>query len=147
MNPLPTGRLLVPLANEDDARVTASAVEQAYGDVADDAVLVAVHVIEKASGTLDKAPLEARQEQAEAVFSTFRARLDSAGFDVDTELRYDTDVVEAIVETAATRDAAAIVFVPQPGSRLTELLSGSPSYRLLTESQIPVVALPVPNGE
>lgn len=147
MTSLQTGRLLLPLANEDDATATARAVERTYGDDADDVTLVAVHVIEKGGGYLDKAPLEKRQEQAEEVFAIVRETLESAGFTVETDLVYDTDVIDALVDAAGEMDATAIVFVPRPRSRLSELLSGSPSYRLVTESSVPVVALPRPNDD
>ncbi|WP_440771439.1 universal stress protein [Natronorubrum sp. DTA28] len=127
---------VVPVANEDDARATCDALEP----VLDDSVerITVVHVIEKTEGYMDKAPLEARRLQAERIFSIVEDRFPD-GPEIRRELRYGTDVVDEILAAAAEVDATAIGFATRPSGRLHRLLSGNDSYRLITESEQPVV--------
>jgi nucleotide-binding universal stress UspA family protein len=130
-------RLVVPIANEDDMEATGRALSPHLSEGTDR--LVVVHVIEKAGGYMDKAPLEARQEQAERVFEIADDRfVDQSGY--ETQLRYGTDVVEEILAVASEIDATAIAFTPRKSNRLTRLLSGDEEHRLITESSCPVLA-------
>ncbi|TYT61438.1 universal stress protein [Natrialba swarupiae] len=131
-----TTHVLVPVANEQDARVTCEALESTVERPVE--VITVVHVIEKTEGYMDKAPLEARQEQAERVFSIVEDRF-ADGPLVRRELRYGTDVVDEILAAADDVGATAIGFSPRPSGRLHRLLSGNNSYRLITESEQPVV--------
>lgn len=131
-------RVLIPVASEEDAAETAAALAPHLEDVDH---VVAVHVIEKAGGAIDKAPLEKREEDAEAMLRLVRELL-GEDVAVETEVAYDTDVVDAIFETADEVDATAIAFTAREGGRLARLLSGDTSGRLVTEAPIPVVALP-----
>ncbi|NUB92370.1 universal stress protein [Haloterrigena sp. SYSU A558-1] len=130
-----TTHTVVPIATEDDARATCDALEDAVEEIE---TLTVVHVIEKTEGYPDKAPFEARREQAERIFSIVEERFPD-GPAIRRELRYGTDVVDEVVAAAADVDATAIGFRPRPGGRLRRLLSGSDSYRLITESERPVV--------
>jgi nucleotide-binding universal stress UspA family protein len=131
---------LVPVASEDDARATLSAalprVAAAGGS------LLAVHVIEKAGGAIDKASVEQREEYAEEVFDVVRAVAADAGVTVETRVLFGTDVAEAIIEAARDVDASAIVFTPRGGSHWIDLLTGDVRNSLVTESDRPVVVLP-----
>ena len=127
--------LLVPIANEDDAEKTCGALESHLGENVER--LTVVHVIEKAGGYIDKAPLEMREEQAERIFSFVESWF-STGPEIRRELRYGTDVVEVLLDAAEELDVDAIVFTPRPSSRLVRLLTGDSSYRLLTESEHPI---------
>ncbi len=133
------GRVVLPAADPDDAERTASAIASRLGPTS---TVVIVHVIEKAGGGIDKAPLESRKEYAGNVFDRAREPLEATGTAVETELLYGTDVVETIFEGAEEWDADAIAFIPREGSRITELLTGDVSRRLIREASIPVVALP-----
>lgn len=129
--------LLVPVANEDDAKATCREFDSYIDDETE--TIVVTHVIEKAEGYMDKAPLEARERQAETVFSIVEDYFDD-GPRIRRELRYGTDVVDEIVAAAEEFDVSAIGFTPRPGGRIREFLTGDPAYRLLTESHHPVVA-------
>lgn len=128
--------LLVPIANETDAKATCRELEAYLNSEVE--IITVVHVIEKARGYMDKAPLAAREQQAEAVFSIVENHFEE-GPEIRRELRYGTDVIEEIVTAADEFDVSAIGFTPQSGGRIREFLAGDPAYRLITESQHPVV--------
>jgi len=132
-------RPLVPVANPDNA-ATITAALTSYLD-ADTEAVVAVHVIEKAGGALDKASVEQRELAAAEIFETVADGLDDVDVSLETEIHYGTDVPETIVAAAHDADASAIVFSPREGSRWQQLLSGDVTHNLLEDSDIPVVVL------
>lgn len=140
-----TGTVLVPVATEEDMQHTAAAIHDWIHDEVD--AIHLLHVIEKAGGAVDKAPLELREEQAEAIFQLGRNILQEVDADVEPELRYATDILDEIQATAQEIDATAIVFSPRPGSRLTRLLSGNLTPKLVMRSPIPVIVLPARNND
>jgi len=136
--------ILVPVASENDAEVTARALRQylpAEGTV------VFTNVIEKAGGAPDKASVEQREELAEAAFRTAAGELTDRDVLIETRLTYGTDVAERIVETAADEDATAIIFTPRGSSRWTKLITGNVTDKLVARSDRPVVALPEDDGD
>jgi len=134
------GRVLLPVASPEDARATCRALGRHLDD-ASTGDIVAVHVIEKAGGTPDKAGVEQRKEYAEETFAVLR---DCLGEDrsIGTEITYGTDVTEAIFEAAAGHDATAIVVTPRGGSRWIRLLTGDVALDIVMETDRPVVVLP-----
>jgi len=133
-------RVLLPVASPEDARATCRALSRHLDDTSSSDI-VAVHVIEKAGGAPDKAGVEQRQEYAEKTFATLRDCL-GTDRDVETEIRYGTDVAETIFGAAADHDATAIVVTPRGGSRWIRLLTGDVALDIVTESDRPVVVLP-----
>ncbi|OIB56475.1 universal stress protein [Natrialba sp. SSL1] len=129
-------QLVVPIANERDARATCDALES----VVDDGVetITVVHVLEQTTGYPDKAPFEARATAAESIFEIVETWFQN-GPEIRRELRYGADVVDEIIATAEAVDASSIGFAHQPESRLKRLLSNTESYRLITESEQPVL--------
>jgi len=128
-------RVLLPVASVEDAQATARAVAPYLGDAGS---VVAVHVIEKAGGAPDKASVEQRESYAGEVFDAVREQLG----DVETDLRFDTAVEDAIFAAAADHDASAIVFTPRGGSRWLRLLTGDVTLHVVTETDRPVLVLP-----
>jgi len=126
-------RVLLPVAQEEDAATTAAAVEPYL-----DGEIIAVNVVEKAGGAPDKASVEQRELEAEAAFDALRDRLG----DIETEIRYGTDVADTIFAAAADHDVSSIVITPRGGNRLVQLLTGDVALTLVTESDRPVVVLP-----
>lgn len=131
-------RVVVPVATEEDAAETCAALSPYVGEIED---VVAVHVIEKAGGGIDKAPLEKRQEDAEDILDVVEDAL-ADDVSVERDTAYGTDVVETLLAESDRHDATAVAFVAREGSRLVRLLSGDTSIRLVTEATLPVVALP-----
>mgnify|MGYP000282908371 CR=1 FL=1 len=125
--------VLLPVASEEDARTSARALtSHDYGTV------TVVHVIEKADGAPDKAGVEQREEAAEEMFEAARAVLG----DVETEVRYGSDVAETIFDAADERDSSAIVVTPRGGNRFVQLITGDVALHLVTDTDRPVVVLP-----
>ncbi|MFB6092847.1 MAG: universal stress protein [Haloquadratum sp.] len=133
-------RPLFPVANEADAARTLAATLP-YVRAAEGRATV-LHVIEKAGGAPDKAPLEAREDLAEEIFDRAREAAADAGVGVETELRYGTDVADTIVAAADEIGATAIVFSPRGGRSWWDLFSGDVRETLTTESDVPVVVFP-----
>ena len=138
-----TDRLLVPMANEEDAERTCESVRRYFGEGDDNLpTIVAVHVIEKGGGSIDKAPLELRKEEAQDVFDVATAILEPAGYDVETELLFGTDVLETILDAVAETETSAIAFLPREGGFLVRFLSGNLAKELVMESPVPVLTFP-----
>ncbi|MDR5656901.1 universal stress protein [Halodesulfurarchaeum sp. HSR-GB] len=140
MNETPTdrkrdllGRVLVPVANVDDAERTAR-ILATY----DPGEIVVLHVVEKGEGVPDKTPVEQSEEIAAESFAVVREHFP----DAETETAYARDVVGAIIETAGAVEATSIVYRPRSGGRLMHFLSGDLSLKLLTRADRPVVSLP-----
>jgi len=135
---------VVPVAGEDDARGTARGLARLLGPD-DDALFV--YVVEKAGGAPDKAGVAQREAVAAAAFDAARAVL---GPDrVRSAVLYGTDVAETVFGAAEDADASAVVFTPRGGSRWARLLTGDVALDLVTDAELPVVAVPdePPTGE
>jgi nucleotide-binding universal stress UspA family protein len=133
-------RVVVPIANRADAEATSAAVLGAVAEAGGE--VVAVHVVEKAGGAPDKASVEQRRAEGADAFDAFEAAGEDAGVPVERDLRFHTDVVEAIFEAAHEHDATAVAFTPRGGSRWLDLLTGDRSRALVKRAELPVVVFP-----
>lgn len=133
-------RVVVPVADPDDARATALALRSAPLPGA--ASILVVFVVEKAGGAPDKASVEQRELYGRDLFEAFTTAFDSDAATVESELLYGTDVAETIVEAAYEADASAIAFTPRGGSRWVKLLTGDVASSLVEGSDLPVVVFP-----
>lgn len=125
--------ILVPVANVEDAEATARALAEYSPDR-----ITVLHVVEKGEGVPDKTPVEQSEQMAEEIFATFSERFPN----VEEELTYRRDVVEAIIDVAGDIEASAIAFRPHKTSRIVKFLAGDTSLRLITEADRPVISLP-----
>ncbi|QSG10413.1 Nucleotide-binding protein, UspA family [Halapricum desulfuricans] len=104
--------------------------------------MIAVHVIEKAGGALDKASVEQREQAARDLFAVVRDGLSDTDITLETEILYGTDVAQTLIDAAHDLDASAIVFTPRGGSRWQKLLSGDVTHHLLNNTDVPILAFP-----
>lgn len=135
--------VLVPVASEDDARATCGSLRPYQEEIER---VTAVHVVEKAGGAVDKAPVAKRRSDASDFLAVVDAKLGDA-LPVDTETAFGTDVVATIFAVATDTGATAVAFRPRGGSRIVRLLAGDTASRLVTDPEIPVVALPEPRND
>ncbi|USZ71936.1 universal stress protein [Natronosalvus halobius] len=138
MSDEPFRRVLVPIANEEDARVTGKAVADRF----DDAILIPIYVVEKAGGAPDAAGVEQREEFAETLFKIFEAVIDGPTLTVEPTVGYGTDVAATIIEVADDERVDTIVFVPRSESRWRQLLTGDVARKLINRTDRPVLILP-----
>lgn len=134
----PLDHVLVPIASQEDAVATCAALDRFLDSIER---VTAVHVIEKADGAPDKAPLAKRREDAAEFLATVDSRLGDV-VAVDIRIVYGTDVVDRLFEEAEATGVTALAFRPRSGSRFVRLLTGDTATRLVTESELPVVSLP-----
>nr|WP_283102282.1 universal stress protein [Haloplanus sp. XH21] len=138
-------RPLIPVATAEDAVETSRTAFPRIAAAGGRPLVI--NVIEKAGGAPDKASVEQRELAAEAAFTAARDHADDIGLDIDTEIRYGTDVAETIIQAAGDIDASAIVFRPRGGSWWLDLLTGDVRDALVTESDRPVVVFPADESE
>ncbi|MFC6823776.1 universal stress protein [Halopelagius fulvigenes] len=130
--------VLLPVANEEDARDTARVLAP-Y----DPERVTALHVVEKGGGVPDKTPVEQSEEVAEEAFAAVREVFPDAA----DQTAYSRDIVEAIFDAADEVGASAIAYRSRGGGRLMQFLSGDLSLQLVTQAEYPVIALPRRDAE
>jgi len=130
--------VLVPVADEADARATALELEAYQPDH-----VTVLHVVEKGDGVPDKTPVEQSEAVAEEAFAAVREIVPNA----DDHTAYARDVVGAIFDAADEVGATAIVYRSRGGNRITQFLSGDLSLKLVTQADRPVIALPRADSE
>lgn len=124
--------ILVPVANESDARATAHALS-AYSP----GRVTVLHVVEKGNGVPDKTPVEQSEQIAADSFAAFRTEFP----DAEDQVTYARDVVSAIFDVADEVGASSIVYRSRGGNRLVQFLSGDRSLKLVANADRPVIAL------
>lgn len=125
--------VLVPVAHEEDALATATALEPYCPEK-----VTALHVVEKGGGVPDKTPVEQSEELAEESYAAVRTVFP----DADDHTAYGRDIAGKIFEAAEEVGASAIAYRSRGGNRLMQFLSGDISLKLVTRSEIPVISLP-----
>ncbi|WP_348608835.1 universal stress protein [Halobaculum rarum] len=125
--------VLLPVAHEEDALATATALEPYSPEN-----VTALHVVEKGGGVPDKTPVEQSEELAEESYAAVRRVFP----DADGHTAYGRDVAGKIFEAAEEVGATAIAYRSRGGNRLMQFLSGDISLKLVTDADLPVIALP-----
>ncbi len=138
-------RPIVAVEGPDDAAETYERFEPYLSEL-ETAPLV-VQVVDRSGGLLedeadpDGTTIDQREGRAREALEAFERRATIDGVDVETRILYGSDVVGTLVETAIEEDATAVVFAATEGG-LRELLTGGVRSSLVTDVEVPVVALP-----
>lgn len=135
-------QVLLPVANENDAARTCAAVRPHLTETAE---IVALYVIEKREGAPLPASTEQLEEHGQKTLAIVEEEFADSEVTVETELRYGTDLVATVFETAEDENVECIAFVPRPKGRLVALLSGDPGWKLINRTKHPILVLPRPS--
>lgn len=130
--------VLIPIASEADARMARETILPYLAGSG--GVATVVHVIKSADGSVDPSPASMQEEDAERMFEIVEG--EHSDLVVETEKAYGTDIAAAIFEVADEIGASAIVFAPEEKSRLIRLLTGDTALSLVSNPDVPVLAIP-----
>lgn len=136
--------ILLPLATKRDAKESCAALAPYL--TAPEGSIVALHIIEKRSGFIDKAPLAAQEERAEEIFEVVKDEFTDEDVIIETDLRYSPNILNEILSAAKNHQVDAIMFRPRNTNRLLKLLSGDKALKLLMNSPYPIFVLPSPDA-
>ena len=125
--------VLLPVAHEDDAVTTATALKPYAPER-----VTALYVVEKGEGVVDKTSVAHSEEVAEESYTAVKTVFP----DAELHTAYARDIVGSILDAADEVNASAIAYQPRGGSRLTQFLSGDLSLKLITNADRPVIVLP-----
>lgn len=145
-SPLPESlfeRVLLPVASETDARIARETILPYLDDVGGTAIVV--HVVMYAEDGVAPSPPSVQKEDAARLFEIV-SEGDETGIVEETRTAYGTDIAAALFEVARKVDASAIVYSPQEKNRLVRLLTGDTALSLVTNPDVPVLAIPHRNG-
>ena len=139
-------RVVIPVAGPEDAANTYESfrprIVDQDGTVDTDMEIHVVYVVEKAGGAPDKAGVEQREEHAQDAFDRFEMLAEADGLEIESEIRYGTDVAEVILEYADELDASAIAFTSRGTGTWLNLITGGVRSSLLLNADRPIVVLP-----
>lgn len=130
-------RVLLPLADPDDAERTARAVRP-YLD--EETTLIITHVTQgEAAGTTISM---GRDQFAEATYETFIAVLGRQDLRLEWVTLEGRDVSEAITDAIDTVEATLVAFTPRDLDTWSRTLAGDPGSRLIRDADVPVMVFP-----
>ena len=130
-------RILLPLADPDDAERTARAVRPFLDS---ETTLVITHVTEgEAAGTTITM---GRDHFAEATYETFISVLGRQDLRLEWVTLEGREVAEAIIDAIGTVEATLVAFTPRDLDTWSRILTGDPGSRLIREADIPVMIFP-----
>jgi len=130
-------RILLPLADPDDAERTARAVRP-YID--SETTLVITHVTQgEAAGTTIAT---GRDHFAEETYETFVSVLGRQDLQLEWVTLEGRTVSEAITDAVGTVEATLVAFTPRDLDTWSRTLAGDPGGKLIREADIPVMIFP-----
>lgn len=86
----------MPVANRKDTRSTAAGLRPHIDSTVDE--ILAVHVIEKTGGPMDKSSVEQQELDALRIFQTGVDSLSDSAIELETEIVYGTRIAEALID-------------------------------------------------
>lgn len=134
-------RILVPLADVEDAERTARAVRP---HLSPGTTLIVTHVNQGENGgtTVETG----RDEFAETIYERFHSVLFSILDPEDLQFEWVTlqgrEVSEALTDAVDIVDASLVVFTPRDVEVWNRTLAGDPGGRLIRDTEVPVMVFP-----
>ncbi len=130
-------RILVPLADPDDAAQTARALRP-YVD--SETTLIITHVTEDDGS--EAAIVRGRNHFAEEIYGTFISVLDRDDVRLEWVTLQGREVAETIIDGTDAVDATLIAFCPRGLDRWAQVIAGDPASRLIHDADVPVITVP-----
>lgn len=124
--------VIVPVLNEEDTIKTVE--ELSYFDP--DHITVAYVVDNK-----DQVPKDIYEDRGDDIDKIVTEAFPEANFEV---IEKSDSMASTIIDKAIDNDATSIVFRPDQESMISNIFSADKNMKLITESSIPVIALPDP---
>ena len=128
-------RLLLPVADEEDAQATVDAVKPYVEAAASDVIVLHITETSDDSGRED-------QKCADAVYAPFIDTLDSESVTVETIHRDASDPFAEIAAVADEIEATLIGVLPRPRTIFLRMLSREQTTTLISSTDVPVVVFP-----
>ena len=134
-------RILLPLADPDDAERTARAIRP-YLD--EETTLVITHITQ--SETAGTTISMGKDPFAEEIYETFIAVLGRQELRIEWVTLEGRDVSEAITDVIGTVEATLVAFTPRDLDSWSRTLAGDPGSRLVRDADVPVMVFPSRTG-
>lgn len=133
-------RVLLPVADDDDAIATCTAAKPYLNATA--AEIIALHVTSGNETANDDESARTSSESEERIATVFRDADFAADVSVTTKPADGVDVVEVISDYAENHDVTAIGVRPRPKNRLVRLFSSDRTKTLVSSTDLPIVIFP-----
>jgi len=134
-------RVLLPLADPDDAERTARAIRPYLSD---ELTLIITHVTEgEAAGTTIAT---GKDQFVEEIYETFIAVLGRQEIRIEWVTLEGRDVSEAITDAISTVEATLVAFTPRDIDTWSRTLAGDPGAQLVRDTDVPVMVFPSRTG-
>ena len=130
-------RILVPLADPDDAENTARSLRP---HIEDGTSLIITHVAER--GGPDAEIVRGRDRFAEETYETFISVFDRRDVQLEWITLQGREVAETVIDGTAAVDATLIAFVPRGLDRWARIVAGDPASKLVHNADVPVMVFP-----
>ncbi len=132
-------RLLLPIANKEDAEATYRAVKPYVKATTD---IIVLHITKTDETDSDTGPSEVAEKQAANIFDVFVGSFTSERVTIETEHRTGSDPIAEIGTAADELNITAVGVLPRTKNILLRILSRENTTTLISSTDVPVVILP-----
>jgi len=130
-------RILVPIADPDDAEETARALRPHLDP---NTTLIVTHVIQ--GEAVETSVREGRDQFAGATYETFSDILYRYDLQFEWVTLEGREVAEAIIDGVEMTEATLVAFTPRDIDTWSRTIAGDPGGRLIRKSSVPVMVFP-----
>ena len=130
-------RILVPIADPEDAEATARALRP---HLEPNTTLIVTHVVQGEAG--ETSVKKGRDQFAGATYETFSDILYRRDLQFEWVTLEAREVAEAIIDAVAMTEATLVAFTPRDIDTWSRTISGDPGGQIIRESDVPVMVFP-----